>query len=113
MPEAASPNANATQIFAEIGARFNELRGQSMTGAWRYIQQAYRAHQSELVPSVIDLKSFESMMMEIEGYLKGSTGQAGKSPNEALAEWLNGGDVEPAPDSEPEPPRNPLTEVLR
>lgn len=87
----------AQELLKQIGQRFDELRQGGRAEAWRNLQSDIAKNLHVLVPLVIPMKDAFSLMQQIEDFLKGSTGQVGKSPAETLAGFLNSGEVEGRP----------------
>lgn len=64
--------------------------------AWMWLQQALAENAAILCPIAVSLKDLISAEANIEEMLKGQQGEAGKSPQEYLEEWLSGeGKVSP------------------
>ena len=86
---------NARAILYEIGQEFNKLlKKNSHAEAYKYLQKALMHHMDRLVPHVIPLKDHIATVTGLEEYLKGSLGTSSKPPLDALAEWLQGKDIQ-------------------
>ncbi len=79
------PRQVLTGIFTEFSAR----RKQEKVGAWMYLQTALAENAGILCPTAVSLKDLIAAEANIEDMLKGQQGDAGKSPQEYLEEWLS------------------------
>lgn len=94
--ERSGPATAEHSAIQNIFARFAELRKQSKVDAYRYLHEALSTNAADLAPAVIPLKDLTMLLLELENYLKGSMASAGKTPNETLADWLNGVEESPS-----------------
>jgi hypothetical protein len=78
-------------ILQVIGSRFVEARALQKAEAWRQLQTDLMMAAQFLCPTIIPLKDLLAAAREIEDFVKGSTGQVGRSNEELMEEFLNGG----------------------
>jgi len=71
--------------------KFVELREQQKVGAWKQLQSDLMRAAPFIVPHIIPLKDVIQIAADIEKEIKGSTAQVGRSNEELLADFLNGG----------------------
>ena len=88
--EATSSDGNAAPILQNLGARFVEARRLSKPESWRQLQADIMSSLHLLCPYVMPLKDALAACREIEDFIKGSTGQVGKSNEELMADFLRG-----------------------
>lgn len=100
-----------TSILSIIGERWTDAREDNSAGAWRQLLADLMESIPFLVPSIIPLKDLLSTAADIEDRIKGTTARAGKSNDELMIDFLNGGsslgDIKP-----PEPPFPPTLPIL-
>jgi len=97
----AGPNANILQI---LGERFVSARKEQKAEAWRQLQSDLMLSASYICPLYVPFKDLLTAAREIEEFIKGSTGHAGKSNEELMANFLTGGDAIPVHLTKLEPP---------
>lgn len=73
--------------------KFVELREQQKVGAWKQLQSDLMRAAPFIVPHIIPLKDVIQIAADIEKEIKGSTAQVGRSNEELLSNFLNGGDA--------------------
>lgn len=94
LPRAFVPSTEdggAGNILQTIGQRFTEARKEQKAEAWRQLQSDLMNNAHWLCPVIIPLKDLIAAAREIEEFVKGSTGQVGRSNEELMAEFLSGG----------------------
>lgn len=90
-PSGAPVFTTADNILKKIADRFNQAREEGKVQAWRQFQRDLMEASPYLVPIFIPYKDLVQLCADIEKEIKGSTVQAGKSNEEVLADFLNGG----------------------
>ena len=90
-----NPFLTGDHILKAIMDKFVELREQQKVGAWKQLQSDLMRAAPFIVPHIIPLKDVIQIAADIEKEIKGSTAQVGRSNEELLADFLNGGDSIP------------------
>jgi hypothetical protein len=89
-------------ILQNIGSRFVEARKLNKPEAWRQFQADIMANLDSLVPGILPFKDAVAAAREIEEFIKGSSGQVGRSNEEIIAEFIRGdGDIASPPSTPP------------
>ena len=86
-----SPFSQSSNILKTIADRFNAIRETNRAGAWRQFQKDLMDASPFICPTTIPYKDLISVVADIEKEIKGSSSVIGKSNEELLAEFLNGG----------------------
>jgi len=73
--------------------KFVELRETGKVGAWKQLQSDLMRAAPFIVPAIIPLKDVIQIAADIEKEIKGSTAQVGRSNEELLSDFLNGGEA--------------------
>ena len=94
-----NPFLTGDHILKAIMDKFVELREQQKVGAWKQLQSDLMRAAPFIVPHIIPLKDVIQIAADIEKEIKGSTAQVGRSNEELLADFLNGGDSIPIDNS--------------
>ena len=110
IPPAPLPNnpfTASSNILQDIAARFNAARELQKAGAWKQLQTDLMNASPFICPNLIPYKDLIQIVADIEKEIKGtSSSQTGKSNEQLLADFLNGGpDLGSIP---PPPPPNEL-----
>jgi len=100
-----NPFTASSNILETIATRFNIAREQARSGAWKQLQTDLMNASPFICPALIPYKDLIQIVADIEKEIKGASSQIGKSNEELLANFLNGGDFIPVtiPESPPEP----------
>ena len=88
-----NPFLTGDHILKAIMDKFVELREQQKVGAWKQLQSDLMRAAPFIVPHIIPLKDVIQIAADIEKEIKGSTAQVGRSNEELLSDFLNGGDT--------------------
>lgn len=84
----AASNLSPAQVLKEIGATFTDKRKTDRVGAYKRLQEDLMNHAHQLVPFVVSLKEILGTTIDIEGFLKGSESNSGRSPLEETRDFL-------------------------
>jgi len=87
----ANPFTASSNILQDIAARFNYARETQKVGAWKQLQTDLMNASPFICPVLIPLKDLINIAQDIEKEIKGANTQVGKSNEELLADFLNGG----------------------
>ena len=88
-----NPFLTGDHILKAIMDKFVELRENQKVGAWKQLQSDLMRAAPFIVPHIIPLKDVIQIAADIEKEIKGSTAQVGRSNEELLSDFLNGGDA--------------------
>ena len=84
-------DSNSPNVFQVIGQRFVDARKLQKAEAWRQLQEDLMLAAPFLCPGLMSFKDLLGAAREIEDFVKGATGKAGRSNEELMQEFLNGG----------------------
>lgn len=87
----ANPFTASSNILQDIAARFNYARETQKVGAWKQLQTDLMNASPFICPVLIPLKDLINIAQDIEKEIKGANTQVGKSNEELLSDFLNGG----------------------
>lgn len=83
-----------SNILQTIGQRFVHARALNRPESWRQLQSDLMTNSDKLVPGFMAYKDLITACREIEDFIKGTSGQVGKSNEELLGAYLRGGSIE-------------------
>lgn len=86
----AANGAAGPSVLQVISERFVAATELNRVEAWRQLQKDIMLAAPVICPAIIPYKDLLGAVADIEGKVKGSTGMAGKSNEEIMADFLSG-----------------------